>query len=164
MADLTTCWLHYGYIFLLIFFFLSMLSQKHKWSWLWPTLKQQANFTAFYGRFYDVCCQINSWDVDTVLSVASPFTGQRQTPHTHAHPEHTQHRNHAFKAMCRFDSSSGPSLNASSAFPPFGFVFWGESWSYPLAPFPAGIKGLSDTCDPGNTFTRPEWGHHSNWY
>lgn len=33
------------------FFFLSMLSQKHKWSWPWPTLKQQANFTAFYGRF-----------------------------------------------------------------------------------------------------------------
>lgn len=34
----------------------------------------------------------------------------------------------------------------------------------PWPPFPAGIKGLSDICDPGNTFTRPKWGHHSNWH
>lgn len=44
----------------------------------------------------------------------------------------------------------------------FGFEEKVDPTPWPL--FPAGIKGLSDTCDPGNTFTRPKQGHHSNWH
>lgn len=40
--------------------------------------------------------------------------------------------------------------------------FKGESRSQSLPPFPAGIKGLSSTCDPGNTFTGPEQDRHGN--
>lgn len=60
------------------------------------------------------------------------------------------------RAQCcsRLPSSSLGAFSSS--------FFKGESRSQSLPPFPAGIKGLSSTCDPGNTFTRPEQDRHGN--
>lgn len=44
---------------------------------MFPTVlenKESSRFYSFLWSFYDVCGQINSWDVDTVLSVASACT------------------------------------------------------------------------------------------
>lgn len=118
-----------------VFFSWTVLSPHFEGAQMFPTVlenKESSRFYSFLWSFYDVCGQINSWDVDTVLSVASACTAT----HTSA------------------------LLVTGSFF--FFFFFKGESRSQSLPPFPAGIKGLSSTCDPGNTFTRPGLDRHGN--
>lgn len=63
---------------LVCFFFFSWTMSPHfKGAQMFPMVlenKESSRFYSFLWSFYDVCGQINSWDVDTVLSVASACT------------------------------------------------------------------------------------------
>lgn len=60
-----------------VWFHWTVLLPHFKGAQMFPTVlenKESSGFYSFLWSFYDVCGQINSWDVDTVLSVASACT------------------------------------------------------------------------------------------
>lgn len=134
-----------------------------------PGDKGTSKLYSFYGHFMMPAARLTAGML-TVLSVASPFRAQGQEHNTPPHPPtlvppHTQCGDVSFKAASWSDRCS-QSLNASSASPARLGLYSRRKLILTPPPrplFPAGIKGLSDTCDPGNTFTGPKWGHHSNW-
>lgn len=106
--------------------------KEHKCSRRCWRIKRAADFTAFYGPF--------------MMSAVRLTAGML----TQSYQWHLRAQRHT-----RLPSSSLEAFSSS-------FFLKGESRSQSLPPFPAGIKGLSSTCDPGNTFTRPEQDRHGN--